>query len=93
MMPQAASRPEGRTLLTARWVVGHVGGRHCLLEHGEVVYEGNTIVFVGHGFPGEITRRIDHGQALIGPGFIDLDALSDLDTTISPSRRLMPSPG
>lgn len=82
MMPQAASRPEGRTLLTARWVVGYVGGRHCLLEHGEVVYEGNTIVFVGHAFPGEITRRIDHGQALIGPGFIDLDALSDLDTTI-----------
>lgn len=76
------TRPEGRTLLTARWVVGHANGRHQLLEHGEVVFEGDRIVFVGHGFPGDTARRIDCGQSLIGPGFVDLDALSDLDTTI-----------
>ena len=29
---------------------------------------------------GMVARRIDYGNALIGPGFIDLDALSDLDT-------------
>lgn len=78
----ASPRPEGRTLLTARWVVGHAGGRHQLLEQGEVVFEDDRIVFVGHGFPGETARRIDCGEALIGPGFVDLDALSDLDTTI-----------
>ena len=78
----APTRPEGRTLITARWVVGHAKGRHQLLEHGELVFEGDRIVFVGHGFTGETARRIDCGQALIGPGFVDLDALSDLDTTI-----------
>jgi cytosine/adenosine deaminase-related metal-dependent hydrolase len=82
MTLRAASRPEGRTLFTARWVVGHDKGRHCLLEHGEVVFEGDTIIFVGHDFPGEVARRTDHGLALIGPGFVDLDALADLDTTI-----------
>lgn len=82
MILKAPDRPKGRTLLTARWVVGHADGRHRLLEHGEVVFEGDSIIFVGHGFPGEVARRIDHGQALIGPGFVDLDALSDLDTTI-----------
>ena len=75
-------RPPGRTLLAARWVVGHEDGRHRLLERGEVVFEDGAIVFVGHAFPGEIARRIDYGEALIGPGFIDLDALADLDTTV-----------
>lgn len=74
--------PDGRTLMTARWVVGHSEGRHRLFEHGEVVFEGDAVVFVGHGFPGEVARRIDCGQAMIAPGFVDLDALSDLDTTI-----------
>jgi len=72
----------GATLMTARWLVGHVAGRHRLYENGEVVFEGDRIVFTGHGFPGDVARRIDCGNALIGPGFIDLDALSDLDTTV-----------
>ncbi|MDA5635315.1 MULTISPECIES: amidohydrolase family protein [Rhizobium/Agrobacterium group] len=75
-------RPSGRTLLTARWVVGHKDGSHRLLKNGEVVFENGEILFVGHGFPGEVARRVDFGNALISPGLIDLDALSDLDTTI-----------
>lgn len=82
MSLQAKKRPEGRILMTARWVVGHKDGRHRLYENGEVVFENGEIVFVGHGFPGEVARRIDYGHALIGPGFVDCDALSDLDTTI-----------
>lgn len=76
------ARPSGRTLITARWVVGHKDGGHRLLKDGEVVFEGGQILFVGHQFPGEVARRIDFGNALISPGLIDLDALSDLDTTI-----------
>lgn len=74
--------PNGPVLMTARWVVGHAEGTHILLEDGEVVWEGDRIVFVGHGYPGEVAQRVDCGNALIGPGFIDLDALSDLDTTV-----------
>ncbi|MGE0240490.1 MAG: amidohydrolase family protein [Parvibaculaceae bacterium] len=72
----------GRTLLAADWVVGHSNGHHVLYARGEVVFEDGEIVFVGHDFPGEIARRRDYGRALLAPGFIDLDALSDLDTTI-----------
>lgn len=75
-------RPAGPTLLTARWVVGHEGGKHRLLRDGQVVFERDRIVFVGFDYPGEVRKRIDYGNALIGPGFVDLDALSDLDTTI-----------
>ncbi len=76
------SREQGRVLMTADWVVGHEHGQHLLLPKGEVVFENGEIVFVGHGFSGEVARRIDCGAALIGPGFVDLDALSDLDTTV-----------
>ncbi|HEV7260458.1 MAG TPA: amidohydrolase family protein [Bosea sp. (in: a-proteobacteria)] len=82
MSLQPAKRSEGRILLTARWLVGHARGRHRLYENGEIVFEDGVVIFVGHGFPGEVARRIDYGNALIGPGFVDLDALSDLDTTI-----------
>ncbi|WP_255594157.1 amidohydrolase family protein [Achromobacter sp. ES-001] len=78
MMPNR----DGPILLTARWVVGHENGRHCLYENGEVVFDGDRIVYVGHRYPGSVARRHDYGRAVIGPGFVDLDALSDLDTTI-----------
>ena len=68
--------------MAARWVVGHENGSHVLYEDGEVVFEGDRIVFVGHDFPGEVARRVECGHALLGPGFNDLDALSDLDTTV-----------
>lgn len=71
-----------RTLLSARWVIGHLKGRHVIFENGVVVIEGDQILHVGSSFDGEVAHRIDYGQAVISPGFIDLDALSDLDTTI-----------
>ncbi|WP_102108933.1 amidohydrolase family protein [Oceaniglobus roseus] len=75
------ARPSGRTALAARWIVAHQDGGHRLLENGEVVIEKDRVIFTGPRFPGEVARRIDLGEVLISPGFIDLDALSDLDTT------------
>ncbi|RGP35594.1 amidohydrolase family protein [Pseudotabrizicola alkalilacus] len=74
--------PPGRTALRAQWVLGHVHGGHCLIPGGEVVFEAGRILYVGTRFEGEVARRIDLGHALISPGLIDLDALSDLDTTL-----------
>ena len=79
---ELGKRPEGRTLITAAWVLGHRDGGHRLIPDGEVVIDGGEVVFVGSGFAGEVARRIDFGNALVSPGLIDLDALSDLDTTI-----------
>jgi len=39
----------GPILLTARWVVGHADGRHCLYPNGQVVVSGDHVSFVGHG--------------------------------------------
>jgi cytosine/adenosine deaminase-related metal-dependent hydrolase len=73
-------RPKGRTLLTADWVLAWRDGTHHLVPHGEIVMEDGAVIFAGRAFAGEVTRRIDFGAALVSPGLIDLDALSDLDT-------------
>lgn len=52
------------------------------MENADVVFDDDTIVFVGHGYSGEFDVFHDFGESIISPGFIDLDALSDLDTTI-----------
>ncbi len=71
-----------RTLLRGRWVIASDGDDHYLLEDGEVVYEDETIIFTGHGYDEPVDAEIDAGNAVIGPGFVDLDALFDLDSTV-----------
>ena len=71
-----------RTRLTASYIIGFDGRSHVILADGEVVFEDAVIIHVGHGFAGRVDQEIDYGAAVIGPGFIDLDALGDLDTTV-----------
>lgn len=71
-----------RTLLTAACVVGFDGRSHRYWRDGEVVFSDDRIEFVGRGFTGHVDRRVDYGDAVIGPGFIDLDALGDIDTGV-----------
>ena len=71
-----------RTRLKGSHVIGFDGTSHVIWRNGEVVFEGESIVFVGRNFPGRIDEDIDCGEAVIGPGFIDLDALGDLDSTV-----------
>jgi cytosine/adenosine deaminase-related metal-dependent hydrolase len=71
-----------RTRISGRWVVGSDGNQHRLIENGCVVFSGNRIEYVGTHFDGAVDREIDAGDALIAPGFVDLDALFDLDTTV-----------
>jgi cytosine/adenosine deaminase-related metal-dependent hydrolase len=70
------------TLLRGRWVIASDGESHHILEDGEVVYDGNTITFTGHDYDGPVDEVIEFGNVVIGPGFVDLDALFDLDSTI-----------
>lgn len=71
-----------RTLIRGKWVIASDGESHHLLEDGEVVYVGNRIVFTGHDYPEPVDATIDAGNAVVGPGFVDLDALFDLDSTV-----------
>ena len=70
------------TRVKARYVIGYDGRSHRTLKEAEVVYRGDTIMFVGRGYQPPVDTEIDGGNAILGPGFIDLNALGDLDTTV-----------
>ncbi|MEV0251748.1 chlorohydrolase family protein [Nocardia sp. NPDC050712] len=71
------------TTLRADHVLAHVAGEHVLLADGEVVVEGQRIVFVGpRGAGPAAVETIELGPSLLVPGFIDLDALTDIDHTL-----------
>jgi cytosine/adenosine deaminase-related metal-dependent hydrolase len=60
-------------------VIGHDGGDHVVYRDGEVVYQADRVRFVGHAYPGAVDHSIDAGDALVGPGFVDVNALADID--------------
>jgi 5-methylthioadenosine/S-adenosylhomocysteine deaminase len=60
-----------RTRVTCGWLVGHAGGHHTLWRNAELVYEGNTILFVGEDFEGAVDTEIDARAKLVAPGFVD----------------------
>ncbi|MCP1412604.1 chlorohydrolase family protein [Paenarthrobacter sp. A20] len=70
------------TKVTARYVLGHHNGHHVLLENACVVYSGHTIEYVGHDYTGPVDEERRLGEALLMPGLIDLDALTDIDHLI-----------
>src|SRR5580698_5709867 len=67
------------TRVRAAHVIGFDGTDHVIYDKGEVVYEGERIVYVGHHYDGRVDETIEAGEAIVSPGFIDLDALADID--------------
>lgn len=70
------------TRVKARYVIGYDGKSHRTMRDAEVVYRGDSIIFVGRVYEGPVDEEINGGNAILGPGFIDLNALADLDTTV-----------
>jgi cytosine/adenosine deaminase-related metal-dependent hydrolase len=81
------------TRIKAAFIIGYADGDHCILPDAELVHEDGTIVFVGRDYPGKVDIDIDAGEAIVSPGFIDLNALADIDHALfdswpDPGRRL-----
>jgi 5-methylthioadenosine/S-adenosylhomocysteine deaminase len=60
-----------RTRIFCGWLVGHADAHHTLWRNAEIVFEGNTVLFVGARFDGAVDREIDARDKLVVPGFID----------------------
>ncbi|QFF97741.1 ethylammeline chlorohydrolase [Psychrobacillus glaciei] len=85
-----------KTKIIGKYVIGYDGQDHVILENAQVVYENDTIVFVGKDYSETVDEVIDVGNAVISPGFIDLNALGDIDhdivhleATMSKSKNLL----
>ena len=53
------------------FVVGYKNGGHVLYRHGEVAYQGGTIVYAGPKFLGKPDEVIDTNQGFVIPGLIN----------------------
>ncbi|MFF8600947.1 chlorohydrolase family protein [Streptomyces sp. NPDC015232] len=74
-----------RTLVTASWVIAHDGRTHVELPDGAVLIDGDTVLDVGDRAALARTpadRHVELGEAVLTPGLIDLDALTDIDHLI-----------
>lgn len=68
-----------KTKVKAKFVVGYQDGNQVIIKNREVIYEGDMITFVGQNYPGDVDDTIDAGNAMVYPGFIDLNALANID--------------
>ncbi len=70
------------TRIKGVYVIGFDGEDHEIITDGEVVYENDTIIYVGKHYEGSVDKTEDVGNSVIMPGFIDLNALGDIDHDI-----------
>lgn len=68
-----------RTLIQGDWVIGYQAGEHRLIRNGQVVWENDRILYVGHSFDGQADVTLDGAGKLISPGFINLHAIANID--------------
>jgi len=54
-----------RTRIACGWLVAHAQGHHTLWRHAELVFEGNTVLFIGEHFDGRVDQEIDAGDKLV----------------------------
>jgi len=71
-----------KTKIQARFVIGYLNSDHVVYKNGEVVFEDDRILFVGHNYSQSVDSVINAGNSIISPGFIDLNALGDIDHDI-----------
>lgn len=70
------------TKVKGRYVIGFQDGEHIIYNDGEVVYEEDTIIYIGKNYHGKVDKVIDEGNCIVSPGFIDLDALGDITPAV-----------
>ncbi len=71
-----------RTRITGRWVIGFKNGSHHIVPNGEVVYEDDSIEYVGTEYGGEVDREIDASDHLVTPGFVNLHCVANTDLQV-----------
>lgn len=59
-----------KTKIKGGYIIAFDGARHRYLREGELVYEGDTIAYVGKGYEGKVDQTIDARESVVSPGFV-----------------------
>ncbi len=71
-----------RTRINGRWIIGFKEGSHHIIPDGEVVYEGDRIVYVGTDYEGDVDRTINVTDHLVTPGVVNLHCVANTDLQV-----------
>jgi len=69
-----------KTRVKGRWVIGWNAETqsHTIIDDGEVVYEGDHIIYVGKYYESSVDKVVNATNCLISPGFINSHCVMDL---------------
>lgn len=67
------------TKISAKYIIGYLEGNHVIYEDGCLVYQNDKVIYIGHDYQGHFDGHIDAKNSCVSPGFIDLNALGDID--------------
>ena len=59
------------TLIKGGWIAAFDGEEHRILRDGVVVYQGDTIRYVGKEYTGDVDHTIDAHEHLVCPGLVN----------------------
>lgn len=62
------------TKIKASYIIAFDGKMHRYLKDGELVYDGEDIVYAGKKYEGEVAKTIDAAGKILSPGFISTHA-------------------
>lgn len=69
-------QPKVTSLITlvrqADWMIAWDGKQHVYLRNADLAFDGNGILFVGHGYKGPADRIIDGRSRMVMPGFVNI---------------------
>ena len=60
--------------IKASYIIAFDGTQHRYLREGELVYQGEDIIFVGKKYDGEVDKTIDAAGKIVSPGLISTHA-------------------
>jgi 5-methylthioadenosine/S-adenosylhomocysteine deaminase len=63
-----------KTKIRASYIIAFDGKGHRYLKDGELVFEGQDIIYVGKKYEGDVAKTIDAAGKILSPGFISTHA-------------------
>ena len=79
-----------RKKVKAKYIIAYENNEFVVYENGEMVYENDKILEIGKKIDAICDKEIDYGNAIISPGFIDMNALGDIDHSLFYSEQSNP---